>query len=287
VEDKELQKLNKRLCDENEKLKVALKRTSDKKQISVLDYFPKTSKGIHVRHGLVSDTHMGNIYANKHLLHTLYDIFEKEGIETVYHCGDICDGDRMYRGQEYELYAHGVDEQTRDVIKNYPKRKGIKTLFITGNHDLSFYKRSGIDIGNIIAEKRPDMEYVGRETANILMGNKEKKIRVKLMHPGKGTAYAISYHPQKITESFSGGNKPNVLYIGHYHKAEMLPCQRNVHVIQAGTTQRQTDFMQRNFLAAHQGGWIVDAYIDKNYSVGRFQGEFFPFYEKKGYRGRA
>jgi len=77
----------------------------------------------------------------------MYDIFQQEGIETVYHAGDITEGVNMRRGHEYEVFKHGTDEQQQYVIDNYPKRKGIITKFITGNHDHSGIKAAGHDIG--------------------------------------------------------------------------------------------------------------------------------------------
>ena len=278
---KGLEKDKEHLYDEIAGLETALKNKK-KKDTLIEGYFPLTEKGVHIKHGLVSDTHMGSVYNNLDFLNTLYDIFKKEKVEIVFHCGDLCDGDNMYRGHGYELYAHGADKQTKNVIDNYPK--GFMNYFITGSHDLSFQKRAGVDIGEKIFDKRHDMEYIGPEESTIEIGNKEKKIKMMLMHPSKGTAYAISYHPQKIAESFSGGNKPDVLYIGHFHKAEMLPCQRNIQIVQSGCLEHQTPFMARNFISAHQGGWIIDMYVNKDHLISRFNGEFFAHYEKKATR---
>lgn len=281
---KQFEKEQQELYKELDKMERALRLSDNRRTVHTHYYFPDTSKGVHVRHGLISDTHLGNVYDNIPLLETLYDVFEREGLDTVYHCGDLLDGEKMYRGQEYELYAHGVDKQAENVIKKFPKRDGMNTYFITGNHDLSFQKHAGVDVGNLIAAEREDMIYLGQEDIDLIVGSKDKKIKLKLMHPSKGTAYALSYHPQKIVESFTGGKKPNALYIGHFHKAEILPNYRNVQTVQAGTTQKQTSFMQRNFIQAHQGGWIMDMYIPKNYQISRFRGEFLPYYEKPKYK---
>lgn len=233
--------------------------------------------GNKIKIGVVTDTQIGSLYERNDFLKDIYKIFNKEKIENVYHCGDICDGEKMYIGQEYELYAHGVDKQVESVENNYPNYKNIKTYFITGNHDLSFFKQSGVDIGTKIAEKRKDLIYLGQEEKDIVFGDK-KKVILRLSHPGKGTAYALSYHPQKYIDSLSGGRKPNVLLIGHYHKAEYLPCYRNVFTVQAGCMQSQTPFMRRNNIAAHIGGWILEFQINK-YGIQQFKANFIPFYE--------
>jgi hypothetical protein len=188
----------------------------------------------------VSDTHIGSLYEHSDILHLAYKIFREEGITTVYHPGDICEGEKMYRGQEYEIYAHGADNQVDACCERYPQFKGITTYFIEGSHDLSFYKHSGTDIGPKIFTKRPDLVCLGREEADTLIQTKHGEIILRLVHPGRGSAYALSYHVQKYIESLAGGQKPNVLLIGHYHKAEYLPCYRNIFSLQAGCFNPRT-----------------------------------------------
>lgn len=230
----------------------------------------------HAKFGLIGDNHMCSIWEHTDFLHYLYKQFKQEGIETVYNCGDLVDGEGIWRGQQYEVHKHGVDQQAEYCIKNYPDI--LKTFFITGNHDLSFYKTAGVDVGKVISNARKDMEYLGQEEANIKLGG-ENKVMMTLFHPGGGTAYALSYHPQKFVESLSGGKKPHILCIGHYHKAEFIPELRNVAVIQAGTTCGQTSFMKRKKIAAHIGGWIIDVYTDKT-GLKKIRCEFIPYYEK-------
>ncbi len=260
--------------DSNRLVRESVKRILSLKKPPIHDYY-----GSHVKFGLISDTHYGSLFENPDLLHLLYKIFKKEGIDSVYHCGDLIDGENMYRGHEYELHTHGASEQIKEVVERYPEFKGITTYFITGNHDQSFWNRAGIDIGEIISEKRKDLIYLGRDDADIDVGTPKKKVRLRLTHPSGGTAYAVSYHPQKMVESFTGGEKPDILCIGHYHKAEMLPALRNVKTIQAGCIQKQTPYMRRKRIQAHQGGWIIEFTIDKNRSVRKFKGEFIPWYE--------
>jgi hypothetical protein len=90
-----------------------------------------------------------------------------------------------------------------------------------------------------------------------------KRSSLVVMHPGGGSSYAYSYRPQKIVESLSGGEKPAVLIIGHYHK---LSCNiiRNVWTIQAGCQQDQSVFMRKKGLEAHVGGLVVTLQQDAN-----------------------
>jgi hypothetical protein len=73
-----------------------------------------------------------------------------------------------------------------------------------------------------------------------------------------------------------GGTKPNLLGIGHFHKAEFLPSYRNIAVFQAGTFEKQTPFMARKGLAAHVGGWVISVTVGKTSNV--IRGEFVAFY---------
>ena len=98
------------------------------------------------------------------------------------------------------------------------------------------------------------------------------------MHPSGGCAYAVSYKSQKIIESYSGGQKPRAVFIGHFHKAEVLPMWRNVRAIQAGCFCSQTPFMIKKPTPAHVGGWIIEDKICKK-GTGRFKSEFISFYE--------
>ena len=92
-----------------------------------------------IKFGLMGDTQFGSKYAQITYLHDFYDLCEREGITDIYHTGDITDGLKMRVGHEYELYEHSADGQLDDLVANYPKRDGITTHFITGNHDASLY----------------------------------------------------------------------------------------------------------------------------------------------------
>lgn len=120
--------------------------------------------------GLIGDTHLGSKYCNLDALNYYYDLASfEEGVQDFYHTGDMVCGENIFRGQVYEIHAHGLDEQLAEVVKNYPQLGGITTHFITGNHDLSFWNRSGADIGNLIDDHREDMNYLGQEEADITL----------------------------------------------------------------------------------------------------------------------
>ena len=164
-----------------------------------------------LRFAIMGDTQIGSKYAQITYLHDFYDLCKREGIENVYHTGDITDGLKMRVGHEYELYEVSADEMRDDVVKNYPKFDGTTIHFITGNHDASIYKHVGYDIGQAITNLRPDIKYLGRDCAVV---NLTPKCTLELRHPWDGTAYALSYKMQKMIEAMESDSKPNILAVG-------------------------------------------------------------------------
>lgn len=258
---------------------VARKKEEESKRVIVQNQEPECFDpnwdGTEVLHfAIMGDTQIGSKYAQLTYLHEFYDLCEREGITDVYHTGDITDGLKMRVGHEYELYEISADEMRDDVVKNYPKRNGITTHFITGNHDASIYKHVGYDIGQAIANLRPDMNYLGRDCALI---NLTPNCTLELRHPWDGTAYALSYKMQKMIEAMESDSKPNILAVGHYHKAEYL-FYRNVHALQTGCFQGQTPFTRGKGISVHMGGWLVTIHVAKDGTIQRFMPEFIPYY---------
>lgn len=225
--------------------------------------------------GLIGDTQIGSKYTQMTHLREFYNLLAEHGIDTVYHTGDITDGLKMRVGHDYELYEISADEMCADVVKNYPMHDGITTYFITGNHDASLYKQVGYDIGQAIANQRPDMKYLGRDCAVIQL---TPNCTLELRHPWDGTAYALSYKPQKMIEAMESDSKPNILAIGHYHKAEYL-FYRNVHCIQTGCFQSQTPFTRGKGISVHLGGWIVTIRVGTDGTIQSISPTFIPFYK--------
>lgn len=228
-----------------------------------------------IKFAAISDTHIGSKYTQLTYLHEFYDLCEKEGIKDIYHAGDLTEGLKMRVGHEFELYEVSADDMRDDVIKNYPKRPGITTHFITGNHDASIYKQIGYDIGQAIADARPDMNYLGKDCAVVDL---TPNCNIELRHPWDGMSYALSYKPQKMIEAMESDSKPKILFIGHYHKALYL-FYRNVHCFLGGCFQAQTPFERGKNIAAHMGGWIIELEVDSEGTIQSITHKFVPFYK--------
>ncbi len=251
-----------------------LSRFSPTHRASVEHFF-----GPEVRFGILSDTHIGNHHSMTEELHEAYAVFKREGIENVYCPGNLLDGEKTYRGQEYEINVMGVDNVVANLARLWPQVKGITTHHVASStcHEGYYLKSAGILVGKLIEYARPDMKYLGLDEADIILHDSEARPTLRIIHPGGGSSYAVSYRPQKIVESYSGAEKPTILVIGHYHKAMFVDI-RNVATFQAGCMERQTPFMRKRALEAHLGFWIVELRFTEEGSLRRIRSEWFKYY---------
>lgn len=242
--------------------------------------------------GVVSDNHLGSRYAREDVLHSLYDWFAAEGITKVFNGGNWIDGEASFN--KHDLSVHGMDQQLAYWAKNYPQREGITTYYVAGDdHEGWYAKREGVDIGlraQQTAESmgRKDLRYLGYMEAYIKLQHSATGESSELMvvHPGGGTAYALSYSPQKWIEALQGGEKPAVIIFGHWHKMEFMNY-RNVWAISAGTTEDQTPFMRKKRIEAHVGGLIVELVQNDRGAILECTPRFKRFFDRGYHRGDA
>ncbi len=243
--------------------------------------------------GFVTDNHLGSKYARRDVLNDLYDRFAARGITNVYNAGNWIDGESRFNRFDLLPEAHGFDAQVRYLVENYPQRPGITTYVVAGDdHEGWYVQREGIDIGRY-AERcmreagREDWDYLGYMEADLRLVNGESGAYsiMRVLHPGGGSAYAISYKPQKILESYEGGDKPAVVLMGHYHKQEILNY-RNVWIIQGGCTQDQTPFLRKLTIEAHIGGQIVTLEQDPATGAIISCNDMFRYFNKGYYEDR-
>jgi len=242
--------------------------------------------------GFTSDNHLGSKYARLDVVNDLYDQFAAQGVDRVFNAGNWVDGEASFN--KYDLLVHGMDAQLRNLAKEYPKREGIETYAVAGDdHEGWWCAREGVDIGKY-AERimhelgRTDWHDLGHMEAYVRLRHAETgaSSMLHVLHPGGGSAYAISYTVQKIVESYDGGDKPAILLAGHYHKLS-YNIVRNVHTIQTGCTQDQTPFMRKRKLAAHVGGGICQIKQDpKSGALTSCRIEFFNYFVRSFYNDR-
>lgn len=228
-----------------------------------------------VKIGVVSDTHLCSKYQQLTLLNQAYTDFHSRGITTVLHIGDLVDGDYRNRPDHiYSLFKIGASEQAEYVIDNYPEIKGLNTYFIQGSHDTTHIKNGGADIGRMIDQQRKDLINLGIGQATFKLNNCE----IEMLHPGGGSAYAYSYKAQKIIDSMSDNDKPNILLIGHFHK-NLYMMYKNIHVVCVPSLEARTPFMTGNALINDVGYDVLEFTINEKGDVKKFNVEHIPFYK--------
>jgi len=206
--------------------------------------------------GLVSDTHLISKFERLDALEAMYDRFVQAGVKTVFHDGDLTDGVGVYRGQEFEQKALGQEAQIDYAIKHYPKRDGVQTIVIGGNHDLKMYERGGADPLVQIARARKDIKYIGQYAARVKM---DDQVVMDMLHPMGNQAYAVSYKAQRAMNAMDPNDLPNILTYGHYHNSLYLNY-RGIHFLQTPCFKDQSlQFEKRLGMTSNIGGWIVDA----------------------------
>jgi predicted phosphodiesterase len=239
----------------------------------------KAYDGKKLKFGFISDTHLCSKHQQRQLLHAAYKIFDRENVEFVCHTGDFTEGNGShYAGQIQELFLYTFDDQVRYVVMEYPKLKlDRRTYFITGDHDLDWFKAGGKDIGEAIASKRPDLIYCGQSGAYLTINENKRKF-IYLHHPRGGGAYAKSYKAQKWIEAVAPENKPQIYLTGHFHSIHGFMSTRNVHWVAAGCLQSQTQFLTASGSEVINSFAVITLRLDKEGSIRRFIPEFYTSY---------
>jgi hypothetical protein len=243
-----------------------------------------------VRFGVCGDKHLGNMHCRLDVLKLLYDLYESEGITTVYDTGNWIDGEARFN--KGELLVHGMDGQLDYWIENHPGRPGMTTKYVAGDdHEGWYQQRECLEIGKYAMLRardagRTDLEYLGYAETLIELKAKQGSRIMMVNHPGGGSSYAISYKGQKYVESLQGGEKPAIILQGHYHKFN-VGYPREVWVVDTGTCCDQTLFMRKKHLQAHVGGQIVELQQAPDGRVTRFRVEFLPFYDRGFYENHV
>ncbi len=218
---------------------------------------------------VVSDTHLGNIHQQLHLLNQIYQEAYNRGIKIVLHCGDLVDGNYPNRPEQpRQQFLHGFDEQAGYVVDMYPKVEGITTKYILGSHDETHYKNGQATISNWVSRCRNDMIYLGQDSAALTING----VKIFMDHPGGGSAQALSYKPQKRIEILESDFKPKILLIGHYHKSYSF-VYRNVRGIEVPCLCDKTQFQQKQGLSNAVGAYFLTIYSDSKGNIQYFEPE--------------
>jgi predicted phosphodiesterase len=217
--------------------------------------------------GLISDTHLGSIGERLDLMKWAYDVFAARGIKQVFHQGDVTDGWDEYRGHINFVKIYGSAPQAIRVIKSYPKREGITTYMIGGNHDDDNNRRSldrlsmvtnGVDYEGKHYDGRSDIVYLGQYAHRIIL---PQEVTMEMLHPRGGASYAVSYKQQKRSEAMEKNLRPDIQVSGHYHTFNYIWLQ-NTHFVACPGMQDETEFFKRLGLPRGMGFVIIHYKIE-------------------------
>jgi hypothetical protein len=234
----------------------------------------------HIKFGVFSDCHMGHTCYRQDVLRKMIADGKRQDIEFWLNVGDTIEGMSGREGHIYELDYLGASAQLTFFAQEFKMfRNTVYSIEAQNSHGGWFKSKgnAGLNIGEELARRSKHYRFIGYDEQDIVLNN---GLKVRLRHPGSGTAYALSYKQQKYIESISGGKKPHLLFTGHFHKAIYM-FYRNVHSVDAGCVCDQTPFMRKIGTPAHIGYWIVDVNMRKGKGEGieRLNLEFIPFYE--------
>ena len=239
-----------------------------------IDYPEIHLSGKHHKFVVISDTHIGSVYSPIEWHKIVSNYVKASGAEAVLHCGDLVEGMKIGRigTQMYELSDLGYEAQ-RESATRALSLYNVPVYIISGNHDFYYQEFAGANIIKSISESLDNVTYIGHDSADIVVDG----AIVRLFHGGDGSnSYAVSYRLQKLCESISGGEKPNILLAGHVHKFCYI-FERNIHAISVPCMQMQTNFMRGKKLAAHTGFLELEFDVHGN-SIRNLSVKLFPFY---------
>lgn len=194
-------------------------------------------------------------------LDEMYDIFKEHGVKVVFHAGDIEDGYGVYKGQTFDVINHTMDARLKYFMKKYPKKKGIKTRFISGNHELKEFSSHGSNVcDNIAACKREDLIYDGELYARYKFN---RFISMDIVHPKQAKAYALSYPAQSYLRNLSSVSLPDFIAFGHRHRMMSPTRMQGVWAMDTGGFKYPGRYEMEQGLGDDIGGFIIELKVDE------------------------
>lgn len=227
--------------------------------------------------GVISDTHIGHWNYRRDVTKHAKKMFDDEGIDALLIPGDICEGMSGRDGHVYELEHIGASNQLDYATEQLSQfKQPIYAITASNSHDGWFHSKGdmGLEVGTELERRLDNFNFIGNDEADIVT---DQGMIIRMVHPGGGTAYAISYKAQKYANSLSGGQKPHIVLEGHFHKA-LYMFYRNIHMFESGCLQNQTIFMKKKGTPAHVGYWLIKARGSKK-GITSIEPKFIPFYE--------
>ena len=217
---------------------------------------------VHIKIGIIGDTHIGNIFCDENTLNSFYKRCNDLGIKYIIHAGDLVDGHNMYNGQVKEQNLHGFEEQVKYVISNYPKYDGLVTYIISGNHDMCYFNNTTLHPLVTISRSRPDIIYASDYYANIDIDG----IKITMIHTDGNSG---SEPMTKLKKLINNRTEPcDIMVMGHLHQSMELRDYCGVaYACAPGSFLKPNSYTIRRGFNCTLGGYILD--IEKNLSTNK------------------
>jgi predicted phosphodiesterase len=231
--------------------------------------------------GVMSDLHIGSKYCLYGPMTEFVNHAYAEGVRAILLGGDSIDGDYPSHGY-HELTHVGLDHQVELMARRLPQKQGLTYHGITGNHDLTFESTNGVNVSKAMLHAfaragRKDLSLYGNRGAYVRIGG----VVVHLWHPSGGGSYAVSYPMQKKVESYSPGEKPQVLLVGHWHKYAHI-LDRGVHALAIPTFQGGGSAFAKSLRGTTAiGGLILEWSLTAAGTIRSFRHEVRQYFERE------
>lgn len=160
---------------------------------------------------VISDLHLSSIYENLDVLDRIYNYCLINDIHIIINAGDVnnCIGHLNNK----KKYNSSNLKQIEHMLKVYPYDKNILNYILFGNHDYHMLVDDGIDIGNVLENKRHDLISLGFGIGNINIKNDSIMIR----HP-------LDYEKYNSIDD-------TIIIEGHHHKSKLVEQITNKSII--------------------------------------------------------
>lgn len=223
----------------------------------------------------ISDIHFGSKWDNPKLVEYAYEVAERDNCQFVTNSGDIFEGDFHNKRPDhiYQVKALGM-EQLDYVVDKYP-HSSLPTYYIMGNHGETFIKTCGADICKMLADKRPDLTYLGADLADLCVG----KTVLRLRHGNGNSSYAKSYKLQKYCETLPINDIPDIILQGHFHYSAYFK-NRDIHCFNVPSLQGYTPFAKSLGLPQEMGFWEISCDVDNRGDIVSITPTLYEFNEK-------
>lgn len=246
---------------------VYLLNLGDKTYHQDYSYSFKTDKDNHFKFMAISDLRMGSIFSQLTMLNELYLRAYNDGYRNVIITGNLTEGLYPMTSNMFDsLVQKDTYGQIDYVVSKFPKIKGMKTYFITGQKDNRHLSKKKIDIGKKIAERREDMIYIGNSRCDVTIDN----VKMLILNSNQTKTYTQSYRSQKLIDAMRSEDKPNIMLYGGLLQCEEFKY-RDVRVLEVPSLCATTWEMTAKGHSNVVGAWFVDVETDKKGNLKSFK----------------